>query len=334
MTLMLHRIRPGSLQDLDVASLKHLTHLHLDMLYDSIVIHLIDVLNPLKLTHLIISSLLYVQSNAEWLRVLEILARHNSTLRQITLVNAWLNFLYYPPVAEPPWKSFMELSQLYLAKHPKSSFFTHDDNLRWRIFGNINRDSKWGFGVRQIRIDQVDINGLKVNRIDELSNGFEQLRILILRTLPQPANIPMGHSGLGFLPYPDEPFGPPLPDDMDTLKETEIAKSIAAQELPSLRIISVGRYRFWVQHRKANADPGGGGGGGGSGCRPPKVVWFLRRALEDPLQEAEIMRVVHPDDWKFLADRSDCLAETASDEPVRLANRLVYRKIRTEEVVN
>lgn len=324
MTLMLHRLMPISIQDLDVASLKHLTHLHLDLLRDVAAIHLIDVLNPSKLTHLIISSILYVESESRsaWLRIHEVLARHSPTLRQITLFNAWLNFQSCSPDVDPPWQSFMEFSQLYLAKHPKSSFFIHDNNLHWLIFGNINRASKWGLGVRQIRIDQVDLNGLKVNRIDEPSDGLQHLRILTLRTLQEQLEIHKGHGGLGYLPCSHEPLGPSLPNDMDTLKEAEIAKAIAAQELPSLRIISVGRFRFWVQHQSARK----------SDVDCPKVVWFLHRALEDAEQEAEIMRVVHPDDWKFLADQSDCLAETASDESVRLANRLVYRKIQAEEV--
>lgn len=325
MTLMLHSLTPSSLQGLSVASLKHLTHLHLDLLRDTAAIHLIHILNPLKLTHLIISSILCVETHSAWLRMLEVIARHRSTLREITLFNAWLNFQPYSPDADPPWQSFMEFSQLYLAKHPKSSFFPENNNLHWLIFGNINRASKWGLGVQQIRIDQVDIDGLKVNPIDAPSDSLQQLRILVLRTLPEPAKVHMGHSRLGSLPYPHEPFGPSLPDDMDTLKETEIAKAIAAQDLPSLRIISVGRYRFWVQREIENSHSNSNG-------HSPKVVWFLRRALEDPLQEVEIRRVVHPDDWKFLADRSDCLAETASEESIRLANRLVYRKIQTEEV--
>lgn len=324
---MSHRLTPTSLHGLSVASLKHLTHLHLDLLYDSATIYLLDNLNPLKLTHLTISSMLYVEPHSAWLRVQEIFARHSSTLRQITLFNAWLGFQPYTPDTYPPWISFMEFSQLYLAEHPKSSFFTHDENLHWRIFGNINRASKWGLGVQQIRIDQVDINELKVNRIDESCNGLKQLRILVLRARSKSAKLCMGRSELGSLPLPlHEPFGPYLPDDMDTLKETEIAKAIAAQELPSLRIISVGRYRFWVQHRTAKIDSQST-----RGSSPSKVVWFLRRALEDPLQEAEIMRVVHPDDWNFLADRSNCLAEGACDESIRLANRLVYRNIQTEE---
>lgn len=326
MTLISHRLTPASLQGLEVASLRHLTHLHLDLLYDNAMIYLIDILNPLKLTHLIISSILHLKSHSAWLQILDIFARHSSSLRKITLFNAWLNFIPSSPEAEPPWQSFMEFSQLYLAKHPKSSFFTHDDNLHWRIFGNINRPCKWGLGVRQIRIDQVDIDGLKVNRIDEPSDGLEQLRILVLRTLPEPAKIHTAN-GHGSLPYPDEPFGPSLPDDMNTLKETEIAKAIAAQKLPSLRIISVGGYHFWVQQQKPKTDIHGT-----SDCSPPNLVWFLRRALEDPVQEAEIIRVVHRDDWKFLADRSDCLAETTSDEPIRLANKLVYRKMDTQEV--
>lgn len=309
---------PASLQGLGIVPLKYLTHLHLDLLYDAAVIHLIDVLNPLKLTHLTLSSVLDDQS--QWLRTSEVFARHSSTLRQITLFNAWLIFQPYSHDVDPPWHSFMEFSQLYLAKHTKSSFFTldDDDNLHFRIFGNLTRACKWGLGVRHVRIDQIDINGLKVNRIDQLCNGLKQLRVLVLRALPEPAKIPTGHSGLGFLPYPHEPFGPSLPDDMNTLKEFQIAKAIAHQDLPSLRIISVGRYRFWVQRRRAAATSA--------------TVWFLRRALEDPQQEAEISRLVHPDDWKFLADRSDCLAETASDEPIRLANRLVYRKMDTDEI--
>ncbi|MCJ1470263.1 hypothetical protein MMC07_008908 [Pseudocyphellaria aurata] len=320
------RLMPASLQGLGVASLRHLTHLHLDLIYDSAVIYLIDILNPVKLTHLIISSILHLKSQSAWLQVLDIFARYSSSLRTITLFNAWLNFLPYTPDAEPPWQSFMEFSQLYLNKHPKSSFFTHDNNLHWCIFGNITRPCKWGLGVRQVRIDQVDLDGLKINRIDEPFDGLEQLRILILRTVPEPAKLHPAN-GHGSLPYPDEPFGPSLPDDMDALKETEIAKAIAAQNLPSLRIISVGGYHFWVQQQTPKTDSHGA-----SGCRPLNSVWFLRRALEDLVQEAEILRVVHPDDWKFLADRSDCLAETASDESNRLANRLVYRKTPTQEV--
>lgn len=319
MRLMLHRLIPASLHGLGIVPLKHLTHLHLDLLYDNAVVDLIDNLNPSKLTHLTLSSVLDDQSH--WFRICEILARHSSTLRQITLFNAWLIFQPYSHDVDPPWQSFMEFSQLYLAKHTKSSFFIHDDddNLHFRIFGNLTRACKWGLGVRHVRIDQVDINGLKVNRIDQPCDGLEQLRVLVLRALPEPAKIPMGHSGLGSLPYPHEPFGPSLPDDMNTLKEFQIAKAIANQKLPSLRIISVGRYRFWVQRP---ADPRG------DPTSPPAttktVVWYLRRALEDPHQESDISRLVRPDDWKFLADRSDCLAETASDEPIRLANRLVY----------
>lgn len=316
---MLHRLMASSLQGLGDASLKHLTHLHLDLLYDSAAIHLIDILCPLQLTHLIISSTTYEKSNCAF-RVLDIFARHSSTLRQITLFNAWLNFQPYCPDVDPPWQSFMEFSQLYLTKHSKSSFLTHDDNLHFRIFGNINRASKWGLGVRQIRIDQVDINGLKVNRIDEPCNGLKKLRILVLRTLPEPTGRQMEPSGVGSLPYPHEPFGPCLPDDMNTLKETKIAKAIAAQDLPSLRLLAVGRYRFWLQRQEVTIDAHGT-----SGCRPIPFVWFLRRALEDPLQAAEIARLVPPDDWTFLADRSDHLTEAASDEPIRLANRLVYR---------
>lgn len=110
-------------------------------------------------------------------------------------------------------------------------------------------------------------------------------------------------------------MGPLLPADMDELLETAIAKAIAAQALPCLRLIAVGRYRFWIQSPDTDDAIGS------------RQVWFLRRALQDARQEEEISRALDADDWAFLADRSDCLADSAPDEMVRLANRLVYRRI-------
>jgi len=99
--------------------------------------------------------------------------------------------------------------------------------------------------------------------------------------------------------------------DMNTLRETQIAQETAAQDLPSLRIIAIGRYKYWVQEKQCKTSS--------------RNLWFLRRALEYPEQEAEILRIMDQDDWIFLADRSICLPQMFFVEQGHKANRVVYR---------
>ena len=242
---------------------------------------------------------------------------HRKSLKQITLLNAWLNFQPNTSDIDQPWSSFMNIWHVYLSEHPKTYFYLNEHNkLRWRIFGNNERSTKWGASVHRMRIDQINLADLEVNKIDDVSDGLQQLRVLILRPLAEQVHDGLSGRGIRSLPYPYEPFGPELPDDVAMLNEGKIAQAIGAQHLPALRIIAVGRYRFWVEHLpmyKANDIP-------------RRKVWFLRRALQDAEQEAEILRLVNNEDWQFLSDRSDCLAEEAPQELVRQSNRLVYRK--------
>ncbi len=69
----------------------------------------------------------------------------------------------------------------------------------------------WGYRVRHLRIDQIDINQLKVNKIDDDSNGFRQLKILVLRPVAEQVVNQVYGVGIRSLPYPFEPFGPDLP---------------------------------------------------------------------------------------------------------------------------
>ena len=180
-----------------------------------------------------------------------------------------------------------------------------------------------------MRIDQLDLAKLKIYATDQAGHKFSQLKIVVLRSLPEqvryepPENarttrypyLPTGNSVLRSTPYPYLPFGPTLPEDMSTLREGRMATEIATHNLPSLRVIVVGEYKFWLQRMANNND---------HASRRPKV-WFLRHALEDPGQEAVIGQVMGKDDWDFVADGEDCLPEQAPREQVHWANRLVYR---------
>ena len=202
------------------------------------------------------------------------------------------------------------------------------ETLAWRLHGGLDwgkSDCKpWGQGVRHLRIDQLDLGKLKISTIDQAVDDFRQLKIIVLRSLPEqlyyePARrrpyVTGVKSVLRSSPYPYLPFGPNLAEDMNTLREGQMAVEIASQNLPSLRMFVVGEYKFWLQRlAKGNDDDDG---------RPK--VWFLRRALEDPSEEAVIAQVMDRDDWDFVADREDCLPEQAPREQVRRANRLIYR---------
>lgn len=315
--LSLYRLTPAILPDLsNYASLVNLKHLYLDLLVGSATIYLLEIVKAVNLEHLSIS---YVPKTADrdWISLRDRLEDHSKSLKQITLLNAWLNFQPYKSDIDQPWSSFMDVCHVYLSEHPKTYFYRNEHNkLRWRVFGNNGSYTKWGSSVRRMRIDQVNLHDLEVNRIDGMSDGLQQLRILILRPLAEQVRDYLSSNSIRSLPYSYEPFGPELPDDVDLLNEGKIAQAIGAQDLPALRIIAVGRYRFWLEKLPiSNAN--------GSHRRK---IWFLRHALQNAEQEAEILRVVNKEDWQFLSDRSDCLAQEAPQEHVREANRLVYRK--------
>ena len=95
-----------------------------------------------------------------------------------------------------------------------------------------------------------------------------------LDLLPEQAQDQMTGNGNRSLPYPDELLGPPLPEYMDSLNESRIAKQIASLSLLSLRVIVVDSYKHWIQPSATN--------------KSFSKVWFLQHALQDPEQENEI----------------------------------------------
>ena len=215
--------------------------------------------------------------------------------------------------------SFMHPRQLYLAGSPYSTPWCDEETklqqrqLTAQIFGTASSRLTWGSGIKHVNIDQVNLQELSINAIDPLKFKLEHLKIIILRPTAEQLFNPLINRGYRSLPSPLEPFGPDLPDDMSTVRESQIAEEIAHQDLQALRIVVVGRYRYWVQRPKPD--------------RNDRKIWFLRRALEDPEQEAEILHTMDRDDWEFLADRFVGLAEDATIEKIHHANRVVYRNV-------
>lgn len=126
--------------------------------------------------------------------------------------------------------------------------------------------------------------------------------------------------------YPKELFGPPLPDPeaMSQLPEYIFASQLAAQDLPELRLIAVGKYRFLVQRprkkpkTKSKNKP--------AEEKPESKLWFLRRALEDPTEEKKILEWATKRDWEFLGDKEARLTEKAAAQARRKKSRVVLFK--------
>ena len=80
-----------------------------------------------------------------------------------------------------------------------------------------------------MRIEQVDLDNVKINRVDQEFSSFHQLKILIIRSLPE-----------------------------QTYYEAvacRIATQIASQHLPTLWIIVINQHNIWVSsHREVKAE--------------------------------------------------------------------------------
>ncbi len=254
-----------------------------------------------------------------------LLSQNGTTLQEITLLDAWQDTRGFGAENEPPWIDDMRLRQLCISKpstrsgprirvHPGVS-----DTLAWCVHGGFrggNSDRKvWQEGICHMRIDQLDLASLKISPIDQAMDKFSQLKILILRSLPEQVRYELSKNESRSTQYPYLPFGPSLPKDMGDLREGQIAMEIATQDLPSLRVIAIGEYIFWLQRLAGDGDQ--------KDRRP--TIWFLRRALEDSEQELVIAETMSRGDWAFLAERDDCLPERAPREQVHWANRLIYR---------
>ncbi|MCJ1248673.1 hypothetical protein MMC30_005891 [Trapelia coarctata] len=125
----------------------------------------------------------------------------------------------------------------------------------------------WGRGVRHMRVEDVDVNGLIVDHLPYAYSSLTDLKVLIVT--PRPA-----HS-----------------DKQPQLHPRTTAYNIAAgilrQRLPGLRVVVVGEYRFWLELPDLFS-------------KGPWRVWGLMEALEDARQAIDVERCLERPDWRFL----------------------------------
>lgn len=310
--------------------------MYLDLFDSEELTNVLSFLNPHDLVHLLVST--YPKPETIRIRTLHnscpqddtfrnLLGQNSETLREITLLNAWQDTRENGRDIQPPWISDMELHQMYLSKPstrggPRNRVGPEISNrLAWRLHGadrSGDFDWKaWNEEVRHIRVDQLDLAKLILYDNDQAMEGLSHLKILVLRSQTEQVRLKSPSTLTRSTPYPYLPFGPMLPEDVTSSREGQIACELSTRNLPDLRVIVVGEFKFWLQRLAKGKDH--------DDQMPNCTVWFLRRALEDPDQERVILQTMDKDDWDFLADREDSLPESAPKEQVHWANRLVYR---------
>ncbi len=279
-------------------------------------VNILDKIAPSNLEHLSVSN----NFAQEMVQIIP------PNLQHIILLDAWKNHAFLNLNTLQP---FSHLLQLHLAEPPpkQRDEFQNDDfiqniwqhNLSTRIFGYGTHPPSWGSELRHLRIDQIDFRALRIDSIDSPDQGLKNLRVLVLR--PPPTKIPGRWTWiLERESYPNDPFGPPLPApaQMLSLPEAVIARVISTQDLPCLRLIAVGKYRFWVHHNIRTRKH--------SRTKKPKkpTLWFLRHALQDKVEEKLVLRTIIRKDWEFLGDKAERLETEAAAEEKRGASRGVF----------
>ncbi|MCJ1248641.1 hypothetical protein MMC30_005859 [Trapelia coarctata] len=123
------------------------------------------------------------------------------------------------------------------------------------------RKGNWGPNVRHIKLLEVDIGTLVVDDIHPADGNFDHLTVLSM--IPSPTPI---------ISYP--------------FFEISLADKILESQLPSLRIVVIGKHKFWLEF------PETGSGG-------IRRVWWLSDAMRDRGQERAMEACLSRADWAF-----------------------------------
>lgn len=212
--------------------------------------------------------------------------KHETTLHQVTLFNAWQDGSSdcSGTVRElsHDWVCSFATQELVLGTLSPDLYHVYaltripEPNLLrdyYYMFRKAVNGPQWGSDLRRLRIDLVDFEGLSLD-------GFVTPALANLKTL---------------MLYPWSahsttlPPNTPLPSDPSTFKEGQIALDIISKNLPRLRVLAIGGYRFWVEQRPATDGTG------------PKL-WHLSHARADAHQRLEIACHLSSRDWNFLID--------------------------------
>lgn len=211
-----------------------------------------------------------------------IIRSQRSTLQRLEILRAWGTDREFVQTLNDTWNGTYSIQELVLGS--RSPIFFYRVRNEWKrqfpiptlkhyLYGydNIENNGRWGTKLQRLRIDHIEIDDLNV---DDLSDPCHiKLKILML----QPCK--MRHD-------PDRPS--PSTESCESSR-MKLASAIAAQALPTLRVIVIGPRWFWLERR----DSVGG---------PASKVWEWPHAQEDAVQSIEMSKHLSDLDRTFLAN--------------------------------
>ena len=212
-------------------------------------------------------------------------------LSEIVLLGAWEAHTCFPTRFNIAFDGEYSISEVVLGtKEP--DYYDHSRNyclwqtIRWGDIDTIRHNlygyrypdllERWGRQVERLRIDRVNVEKLDFPEIDYLPSK-SSLPILML--CPQS----FGSTAIGLEKLPS----------LDSFPEGRFALAVSQSWFPSLRVLVLNGYRFWLEVS-------------GSEIQPPASavvkVWHFLDAQFDAVQSVEIQKWMTPRDQKFLSD--------------------------------
>ena len=267
-----------------------------------------------------------------------LMVRCVETLQQVVLVDVWQarsNERIIRPLANQ--KCGFTVTDLVCGTLPRKHFFDHLPP-QYRTFRQQLRETMQNcklcrklFEVHQfhpflvrLRIEQLHFYDGVIGTIFQ-DLFFPKLRILMLYPWQRDLDIPMRSLK--------------RPPSLNEIPEGRVAQSILSQGFPEMRILAIGRYRFWLAKEKdhtkepdATLDP----------LEYSSRVWLLEEALRNRPQAAEIDRSLDARDWTFMNDLPEhpqkqdpyaCLSCSGADTShVDKEVNVVYKRVENRQM--
>ncbi|MCJ1284338.1 hypothetical protein MMC26_003669 [Xylographa opegraphella] len=150
------------------------------------------------------------------------------------------------------------------------------NTIRHTLYGYRFPDlfERWGRQVERLRIDSVNVEALDSEEIGYLPSK-KSMRILML--CPQS--------------FGSTAIRPEEPPSLESFPEGRFALAVAQSWFPSLRVLVLNGYRFWLAH----SDPE-------TQCSAAVQVWNFLEAQFDAVQSVALQQWITPRDQKFLSD--------------------------------
>ena len=209
-----------------------------------------------------------------------IIAQNGDSISEIGLLDAWASDAKLADELNASWLGRFVITELVLGA--KSSLFWEDDldtlemrnTLEHNLYGYCSSKGhgRWGTELKRVCIDQVDPQDFDPTGLAAFP--LKNLKILIL--------CPWEISSTIFAKPEDETV-------FESYPQGRLALKIAASPPPSLRLLVITSYRYWLIRTE-----------GESGA----TLCSLFQAQQDPEQKEVLQAALSVGDWKFLENNT------------------------------